>query len=223
MLEGNARQQVTYQAELLLDQIDSIRTYTVEEVRPLTQNEDDPYATFHPQSVPAYAATQVAQLFSTKRPNYSYKEAVLNPTNLRDKAAPWERNLIETFKTDLNNEKAIGSRIVDGTKSLYIAKPITITNQACLEYHSTPERAPKSMIKKYGSKNGFGWEMGEVVGIRMLLVPFTLTESLARNTFQFFLISLFVVLLAVLIAVNFGYHLLRKKKIKEKKAKRRSQ
>ena len=40
LLEKHAHRQVSYQAELLLDQIDSIRTYTVEEIRPLTKQDN---------------------------------------------------------------------------------------------------------------------------------------------------------------------------------------
>ena len=41
---------------------------------------------FRPQSVPFYAATQNFLTLHKKHPDYSYKEATLNPTNPRDRA-----------------------------------------------------------------------------------------------------------------------------------------
>jgi len=216
LLEQNAHKQVSYQAELLLDQIDSIRTYTVEEIRPLTKQNNLDYASFHPQSVPAYAATKIASDFSAKRPEYSYKEAVINPTNIRDRAAPWEVAIIEQFKLEQAEDFLSGTRWVEGVKSLYIAKPIQILNEACLECHSTPEAAPTAMIDKYGNKNGFGWKLGEVVGTRMLIVPFSLPSRLANNTFSTFIYILAGILFAILLAFNVTYFWMRRSLIKQR-------
>ena len=41
---------------------------------------------FHPQSVPAFAATEIFAYLREKFPNYFYKEATLNPTNPRNRA-----------------------------------------------------------------------------------------------------------------------------------------
>ncbi len=202
VIQANSLEQVTEQAEILLEQINALRTYTVKEVRPLTQLTTNKDETFHPQSVPAYAATQVANLFAETRPEYSYKEAVFNPTNVRDKAAPWEETVINQFINDPDKDKIVGNRIVDSKKSLYIAKPIRITNPACLECHSTPEAAPASMVAQYGSERGFGWELDEIVGTRMIIVPFTLPEKLAGKTFNAILISLGAICLIVLIVFN---------------------
>ena len=202
VIQANSLEQVTEQAEILLEQINALRTYTVKEVRPLTQLTMNKDEIFHPQSVPAYAATQAANLFAETRPEYSYKEAVFNPTNVRDKAAPWEETVINQFINDPDKDKIVGNRIVDSKKSLYIAKPIRITNPACLECHSTPEAAPASMVAQYGSERGFGWKLDEIVGTRMIIVPFTLPEKLAGKTFNAILISLGAICLIVLIVFN---------------------
>ena len=41
---------------------------------------------FHPQSVPAFAATEIFTYLREKFPEYFYKEATLNPTNPRDRS-----------------------------------------------------------------------------------------------------------------------------------------
>src|SRR3984893_12891536 len=45
---------------------------------------------FHPQSVPAFAATEIFGYLREKFPDYFYKEATLKPTNPRDRATDWE-------------------------------------------------------------------------------------------------------------------------------------
>jgi len=210
LLEKNAYFQVVDQAELILDQMDALRTYTVREVRPLSKLNNQGYEEeFHPQVVPAYAATQVANHFADKRPEYSYKEAVLNPTNLRDKAAPWEAKVINQHIAEPSKEKLIGNRWVRGTKSLYIAKPIKILDSACLECHSTPARAPVSMVDKYGRENGFGWKLGETVGTQMVIVPYTLTTQLAGNTFKSFLMVLIGLFFVCVLGLNIAYWVIR--------------
>ncbi|MEO1374419.1 MAG: DUF3365 domain-containing protein, partial [Cyanobacteria bacterium J06635_10] len=58
-----------------------------------------------------------------------------------------------------------------GSKVFYTASPIVIEDSNCLECHSTPARAPKGMIRLYGDKNGFGWELNKVLGTQIVYVP----------------------------------------------------
>jgi len=202
LTQDNALRQVTDQAEILLEHSVALRNYTVSEIRPLTENGGDKYEEFHPQTVPAYAATQVANIFKEKRPEYSYKEAVFNPTNIRDNAAPWEEKIINQFIEDRQLNKIVGSRYVNRTKSLYIAHPIKITNPNCLECHSTPDRAPASMVAKYGDKNGFDWKLDEIIGTQMVLVPYTVPELIANQTFRSFITYTALIFLALFIIIN---------------------
>jgi len=207
LTQDNALRQVTDQAEILLEHSVALRNYTVTEIRPLTEKGDNKYEEFHPQTVPAYAATQVSNIFRKKRPEYSYKEAVFNPTNIRDNAAPWEENIINQFIDDPELNKIVGSRLVQRKKSLYIAHPIKITNPSCLECHSTPDRAPASMVAKYGDKNGFGWKLGEIIGTQMVIVPYTVPELIANQTFKSFITYTALIFLALFIMINIMLHL----------------
>ena len=54
--------------------------------------------TFLPQSVPAYSATEVFNDLRKKHTEYGYKEAVLNPTNPRNRAVDWEADVITQFR-----------------------------------------------------------------------------------------------------------------------------
>ena len=82
LLHRNAREEVLRNAGVMLEAALSMRQYTVSQVRDkLAQKEDE----FLPQSVPAFAATEVMNQLRKKYPDYAYKEAALNPTNPRDR------------------------------------------------------------------------------------------------------------------------------------------
>jgi len=201
----NALESVTHEAQLLLDQVIAIRKYTVKEVSPLLRD-GDPDSDFHAQTVPAYAATQVSNFFKEPRPEYNYKEAVFNPTNPRDNAAPWEERIINKFIQDESLTKLVGKRRINRSKVLYIAQPIKISNPACLACHSVPEAAPPAMVEKYGSNRGYGWKLNEIVGIQMLTVPFTLPDEIAARTFKELLLLIGAIFIALLIFLNIFFY-----------------
>lgn len=200
LTEDNALQQVTDQAELIMQQALAVRSYTANEIRPLANQNNE--GQFHPQTVPAYAATQTANLLRESRPNYGYKEAVFNPTNPRDKATSAEEQIINQFIADPDLIKLVGSQEIDGVKALYISYPIRIINPKCLACHSTPQQAPAAMRAIYGDTGGYGWKLNEVVGTQMVMVPYTLPAELARKTFFSFLISLVAIFLLLFLVIN---------------------
>jgi protein-histidine pros-kinase len=85
---------------------------------------------------------------------------------------------------------------------LYIARPLKITNPACLECHSTVEAAPKTLLDKYGPANGFGWNLNEVIGAQVVSVPMALPLARAEKTFRVFMISLGSVFVAIAVLLN---------------------
>ena len=85
--------------------------------------------------------------------------------------------------------------------SLYVAHPIA-AGQSCLECHSTPAAAPKTMIDKYGSANGFGWNLNEIVAAQIVSVPMELPVSIATKAFRTLMIALSATFLAILLAVD---------------------
>jgi hypothetical protein len=58
--------------------------------------------------------------------------------------------------------------------------PIRVKSASCLECHSTPAAAPAGMLERYGTANGFGWRMDEVVGSQIVYVPAGQVQSAAR-------------------------------------------
>jgi protein-histidine pros-kinase len=177
----------------------SMRAYTVGQVRDkLVQKEDE----FLPQSVPAFAATEMMNQLRKKYPDYSYKEAALNPTNPRDKAAGWEAEVVNEFRNTSGRLEISGTRDTPTGPSLFLARPFQIKDQACLACHDKPELAPVSMVKLYGPVNGFGWKLNEVIGAQVVSVPMSLPIENANRAFYTFMASLSGVFAALFIILN---------------------
>ena len=140
---------------------------------------------FYPQSIPAYAATEVSNLFRGRYPEYGYKEACLNPTNPRDRTVDWEADVVNTFRNGSSERKELfGRRLTPTGETIFLAAPIRITNNSCLVCHSVPKNAPVEMIRRYGVNNGFGWQLNEVVGAQIVSVPVAVAKSAADGTFR---------------------------------------
>ena len=200
LLQRNARDEILRNARLLIDASLAIRGYTVSQVRP--HLELQLMRTFLPQSVPAYAATETLNELRKKYPEYGYKEATLNPTNPRNRAADWEVDVVTHFRNNGSTKEMIGERDTPTGRSLYIARPIQIGNQACLACHSVPSAAPKSMLSLYGEANGFGWKLNEIVGAQVVSVPMSVPIENANRAFVTFMGSLFAVFVLVFIVLN---------------------
>lgn len=200
LLLGSARSEIQSRAQILMDAALAARNYTVKEVRPLlTERGKDE---FLPQTVPAYGATQIFRDINSKHPEYYYKEATLNPTNPRDRAVSWEKEIINGFIASEEDETKVGQRATLTGKSLYIARPIRIKKASCLVCHSTPEAAPKTMIELYGTQNGFNWKLNEVVGAQIVVVPLTDAIAGAQNTAFIFMGILLIIFVCIVICAN---------------------
>lgn len=200
LLQRNARDEIVRNAGLMMEAALAIRGYTVTQIRP--NLEMQLMRVFLPQSVPAYAATETINELRKKHPDYSYKEATLNPTNPRNRATDWEADLVQTFRNNPERKELMGERDTPTGRSLYIARPIQVKNPACLACHSVPDAAPESMIKLYGKANGFGWKHNEIVGAQVVSVPMSLPIENANRAFRTFMMLLAAVFAAVFFVLN---------------------
>jgi methyl-accepting chemotaxis protein len=200
LLERNARDEVSHHAGLMMEAALAIRGYTIEQVRP--QLDLQLMRVFLPQSVPAYAATETLTALRKKYADYTYKEATINPTNPRNRAGDWENDIIRIFRDKPDTSEVVGERDTPTGRALYIARPIQIKNPACLTCHSTPEAAPATMLKLYGTANGFGWKSNEIVGAQIVSVPMAVPIGNARRAFLTFMGSLAAVFALAFVALN---------------------
>lgn len=199
LLHKNAREEVLRNAGVLMEAALSMRGYTVSQVRPALPVDSE---VFLPQSVPAYAATEMMALLRKQYPEYSYKEATLNPTNPRNRAVEWETDIVNTFRNDEKRKEITGVRETPTGPSLYLARPFQIKDQACLACHTTPDLSPPAMVKIYGTSNGYGWKHMEIVGAQIVSMPMALPVRNANHAFYTFMAALSGVFVVVFIILN---------------------
>jgi HAMP domain-containing protein len=200
LLQRNARTEIAQDARLLMESAIAQRNYTVSQVKPLL-NTQMRYG-FLPQTVPAYSATEVFADLRKRFPEFSYKEATLNPTNPRDRAVEWETDIVELFRNDSTKTETSGDRITTTGGSFYVARPIRITDPACLTCHSSVEAAPATLVERYGPANGFGWKLNDIIGAQIISVPTDFPIRRANEAFRAFMTAVAAVFVAIGAVLN---------------------
>lgn len=211
ILQNYAEDMVAQKAFLLIETMNSVRQYTSNQIDPELSDRLETEQFFIPQTVPAYSAREV---FENLRDNeeyeqFFYKEATLNPTNLRDKADKFETKIVESFRNNnvvedgkVANLQTSGFRTIPGGKLFYIARPLAIKDESCLRCHSIPENAPPSQIATYGSDRGFGWQMNEIVGAQIISVPASEVIEQARNLSWLVIRNILLFIVAGIVLLN---------------------
>lgn len=205
VLEQHAEAEVSSKAELIIQTMNSVRDYTSGNIAPLLNPRLETDQTFIPETIPAFSATEVFQKLRRNEAyrSFFYKEATLNPTNLRDKVDSFENTLVERFRNEAATKKLSGFRDLPGGKIFYIAHPLQIKKQSCLRCHSTPNRAPKSLINTYGSDNGFGWKLGDIVAAQVISVPAEEVFNNAQDALKLIMAILIGIFAVILLTVNY--------------------
>ena len=200
ILQEQAKQEGLETVQLMLSSAAANRDYTRDEIAPLltAQMADR----FLPQMVPAYSATQQIQRLRAAHPDFVYREATLNPTNPADRVTDWEADIVNRFRSTPGLKEVTGERMTPSGLSLYIARPLTVSSATCLGCHSTAEAAPATMTAKYGTVNGFGWQMNEIIGSQIMSVPLAAALAKADSNFYQFMGALIAIFLMVFILVN---------------------
>ena len=206
-LMTNARQQVLQQAELMSASASATMNYTDQQVSPLLEKSERYKTTFLPQTIPFYAANTTFRLLRSSHPNYSLREAALNPTNPDDRAEAWEADLIHYFRNNPGQEEHVGQRSTPVGPFLYVANPI-VAEAGCMSCHSSPSAAPRAMVAHYGRDNGFGWTQGGVMGAQIVSVPMSVPIAIANQGFRNLLIGLGSVFLVTILLIDLAMYMI---------------
>ncbi len=206
VVQQQAEDEVRYQATVLVGMLNAVRNYTSTEVRPLLAPDLETQADFIPQTVPAFSAREVFENFRSANEyiHFLYKEATLNPTNLRDLADASEVQLVNRFRDDSTLKELSGFMDRDGQQVFYTARPLAISAESCLACHSTPANAPASLISTYGSEHGFGWNLNEIVAAQTIYVPAADVFARAQRSLTLVMGVLVVIFAVVIIVTDAG-------------------
>lgn len=199
-----ARKAVLSEAAVMMASANAILHYTDAEVAPLLARASK--VQFLPQAIPFFAAQRSFDLLAKERADYSFRQPADNPTNPSDRAADWEKAIIQTFQTHPEMPTLTTERTTEAGVVLSFSQPVRVNDNSCLACHSTPQAAAPSMIDVYGSANGFGWRLGSIVGAQIVSVPEQVALSSARESLLRIMAALTVVFVAMLAVLNLLLH-----------------
>ena len=196
-MQHKAEEEIATKATILTETMNSVRAYTTNNVLPQLNEKLTTEPEFVREAVPAFAAREVFERFrqQSEYRSFFYKEATLNPTNPRDQADEFETSLVQEFRNQPDLKEKSGYRSLNGQNLFYIARPMSLTQTTCLQCHSTPEAAPKSLIATYGDKNGFHWPMNQVLAAQTIYVPID-TILVRGQQYLILTMSIFVAIFA---------------------------
>ena len=200
ILRKNALEDSLQNARIIMEEASADRTYTADSIKPLLEQQMK--VQFLPHSIPSFSAPNIFKIVRQKLPEYTYREPTLNPTNINDRAIDWEADIVNGFRDDANKGETMITRDTPGGQFLVLARPLKAGSQACLSCHSTPEAAPATMVALYGSQNGFGWKLGEIVGAQMVSIPLGVPLGRAYQALLWFMLALAATFVVIIIIVD---------------------
>jgi HAMP domain-containing protein len=203
LVNAVARDEVLQSSRIMMESAAGARKYTSEQIAPILKPQIGQH--FYPQSVSAYAAKRNFDIIHSKFPDYMYREAALNPTNLQDRASDWEADIINEFRAHPDKKEISIQRATATGPMLELARPL-VNKPACLECHDTAADAPKSMVALYGPENGFGWKAGEIIGAQIVSVPMSASSVRAEHIRKLFLLPFIGFLLLLFVSINVLLH-----------------
>lgn len=200
-----AQQDVQGQERLMMAAAQAVRDYTAQDLSPLLEENPRHRVHFLPETIPYYGAATTFARLRHDYPDYTYKEAALNPTNPEDRASGWQVDVIDWLRDHPEQPEHVGSRDTPMGPALYLARPIKATHE-CLKCHTTPAAAPKALVAVYGGANGFGWKLNETVGAQIVSVPLAVPVASAASAFHRLLLFLGVTIVLTIAALDAGVY-----------------
>ncbi|OHY94890.1 hypothetical protein BI375_14665 [Vibrio rotiferianus] len=172
---------------LMMEQVStSIRVFTTENIeKGYLSNEQ------FPLNVPSHNAIAVMEIFNSD--TMQYKEISINPTNRKNLATDEQIYYIEQI--DKTNSESYSKF---NFEKFFFEKytPIYLDKISCLNCHSSPNIAPEKQLDMYGENSGFGYELGDLYGVKKLSIDARL--FIVKNVFFLFLGFLFLLNIKVL-------------------------
>ena len=142
----------------------------------------------------------VSKFVQKKHPEYIYKVASPNPLNIKNLSDKFEQGVIEIFSKSKMKEWR-GFMEKRGKPFYSVALPI-VSEAKCLRCHSTPDVTYPSLVERYGTKTGYGYKVGEVVGGIFVYVPADVAISQATKKLLYFSIGFSIFFFIVLVVVD---------------------
>ncbi len=147
---------------------------------------------------------EISELFATNNQEHNFHLASLNPLNKKNAATRDERRIIEKFRSNPQLQRHDGLIKENGDIFYYIASPVKVTGNFCLNCHGNPEKAPRAQVILYGMDSGYNWQKGDTVSAAIVRVSLQNSIREAKNSaMKLFIISFICFMLSFLALILF--------------------
>ncbi len=160
-----------------------------------------PKDAYFPESgVGVLMLTETARYIQDIYPEYIFRYASPNPLNDENLSNQFEDEIIARMEDgEVQEWKGFTER--EGVSYYSVAKPL-IAGSDCISCHDVPEVAHPEQVEKYGTRAGYGYLEGDVVGARFIYVPVEAVKAQAYQRIMYASVGFSVFFLIVLFAVD---------------------
>jgi HAMP domain-containing protein len=194
-----ARTEARRKAEIIFKYNLSARKYFREMQQPLITElvEKD---RFYPELMSGFALTRmISENVQDTLPDYTIKNASLNPILKSDMADTYEADLIKRFKADPSKKQLEGIVEKEGKKFFFMSEPIVV-RKSCIQCHGNPEDAPKDQLVIYGNISGYNWKVGDINSAFITYIPFDdVLKDAQQTAFKIFMVGALLLVVSMLI------------------------
>lgn len=163
--------------ELLFDYIQASKDFFRKHQRPMIDDLLVDKNRFYPEIMSGFVVQRMEfDIFKQKNKGFIFKQATLDPLWPDNKANSDEEKIIRYFQQNQSILKKEGTIKKDGRDYFFIAQPVSIEKKFCLKCHSDPSIAPQDQKEIYGTKHGYNWKMGDIVGASFVYI--SISEAL---------------------------------------------
>lgn len=200
VLEKNINEDVFEQAKFFLNTMESVRQHVGKVMRPAAQEGMPGKFDVRLMST-SYAARNVADRLKEKFPEYTFRHVSVNPRNPINRADSFEQSVIQYFINGRDIREYKGFIDKGSAEYFYVAKPV-VSDDSCMQCHSTPENAPPEVVATYGNTAAFGWQPNQVIASLIVYVPTKLARAHAFKALLTFMGLYAAVFLVILFMID---------------------
>ena len=178
---SNALNEAKIKSNIILNYAIATKEYMKKVQRPLVKEliESD---RFYPELMSGFVTARgTFELFKKSSPDYTFKQATLDPLNPFNKADQDEIEFIKKFAQNPALKSSEGRITKNGKEVFYFAKPIKVGQSKCLTCHGDPYDAPKDQIEIYGTETGYNWKMNDTVAAFVIYIPTAAAIAAAKK------------------------------------------
>ncbi len=141
--------------------------------------------------------------FIKKFPRNVYRRVALNPMNPKNMANALEREHIARFNEEPDLIPGWQGLVARDGRKYFIRMQAVRMEKSCLLCHGDPALAPRSLLQRYGEKNGHNWKVGRVIGLESIAIPVDQTFYQIRQAALVIFVLGLVALSVVLVLINY--------------------